>query len=578
MLTEKVFVIAELAQSYEGSFTDAEKLIRAAAGTGAQAVKFQVFSADELATHDYTHYALYRKLEFSPAQWSDLFGLAETLGMRAFADVFGLESIPMLLDAGAAAFKIHSADMQNLPLLQAVATSGKLVILSCGGSEISEISEAFYETKRAGASSICLMHGFQASPTTPEDTAFAKMRNLRSTFNVPVGFADHIAGDHPLSLQWPLIAVAAGARVIEKHMTLHRADQKEDYISALNPGEFKQMVEWIRLVEAAEAGPGDVMNAAEAGYRLESRKRVVATRDLSTGTRLASLDIGLKRVAEESEVFDPRQVLGRVLSRPVSRDAVITEASLESHQQRPRLVATLACRNTSSRLYAKPLQRIGDRTILEYLVARIRSVPCVDQIVLAISEGDENAAFLEHARQLGLDCIFGDQQDVQNRLILAGERGNADVLLRATTESPFLYTDNIPWLFEQHIKQKAALTVCEGLPEGSYCELIDLAALKDAHERGERRHRSELCSLYLVENPDRYKILRFQAPESVRRPALRLTVDYPEDLIVCREIANELGKNGPLFSLESVIEFMDARPRLNEVNSWIDAGQGRIWN
>jgi len=229
-------------------------------------------------------------------------------------------------------------------------------------------------------------------------------------------------------------------------------------------------------------------------------------------------------------------------------------------------------------LYGKPLQRIGDRTILEHLIARINDTRIVDQVVLAIAEGVANRVFIDFAVRLGLEYVIGDERDVQYRLIMAGDKANADVLLRATTESPFLYTDNLEFLFEQHVAQQAALTVCEGLAEGAYFELIDLKALKDAHERGEQRHRSELCTLYMFEHPERYKTLKFDAPETVRRPDLRLTVDYPEDLIVCREIATALGNAGPLFSLESIVEFLDSHPQLNAVNKDIAAGAGRIWN
>jgi N,N'-diacetyllegionaminate synthase len=573
-----VLVIAELAQSYEGSFSDAQQLIRTAAASGADAVKFQVFQADELAVPEYKYFDLYRKLEFTPGQWAELFTLARNLNLQPIADVFGLSSLAMLCRLEVSALKIHSADLCNRPLLEETARSGKTIILSCGGSTSSEIVEAVSILTHSHASSICLMHGYQASPTAPEDTAFAKIRKLKKTFNLSIGFADHIAGDHPLSMHWPLLAIAAGADVIEKHLTLNRTDKKEDYISALNPDEFHQMVGYIRLAELAMGSENLEMNTAEAEYRLESRKRVVASRELESGVSLQASDLSLKRIAAESDVFDPRHVIGRVLKSSVKVNTPITESTLEPQVRRYRLVAALACRSASSRLYAKPLHRIGSRTILEHLIDRIQATGIVDQIVLAISEGVENEVFVEFADKTGLDYVRGDESDVQHRLILAGENANADILLRATTESPFLYTENLKTLLDQHIEQRAALTVCEGLPDGSYCELIDLRALKDAHDRGEKRHRSELCTLYMFEHPERYKTLRFQAPAAVHRPDLRLTVDYPEDLIVCREIATALEKDDPLFSLESIIKYLDANPRLNALNKDIQSGIGRIWN
>lgn len=572
-----VLVIAELAQSYEGSYSDAERLIRAAAAARADAVKFQVFSADELAVPGYEYYELYCKLELTPEQWGQLFVLARSLGLQPFADVFGIQGVQMLNALDVSGYKVHAADMCNLALLEAIGCTGRRVLLSCGGSTSGEIGEAVGILKKAGARAISLLHGFQASPTSPEDTQFLRLEALRRTFKLPVGYADHIAGDHPLARQWPLLALSAGARVIEKHLTLCRADKKEDYISALNPDEFAQMVDWIRLAQRAMGCADFDMAPAEAEYRIGSRKRAVAASALSGGTILSTEHLSLKRAPGDAGFYEVKDLVGRTLRGGVVENEVVAEGKLLPRPFRPRLVATLACRSASSRLYGKPLHRIGDMTILEHLTARIQSVPRVDQIVLAISEGIENEIFIEYAQKLGLEYVIGDEQDVQGRLILAGEKGRADLLLRATTESPFLYTANIEEMVECHIAERTALTVCEGLPEGSYCEIISLSALKDAHERGEGRHRSELCTLYMCEHPERYKTIKFQAPPPVRRPDIRLTVDYPEDLIVCRELAEKLGRDGPLFSLESIIDYLGTHPKLNAINNWIDSGTGRIW-
>lgn len=575
----RVLVVAELAQSYEGSFAGAEALIRAAASAKADAVKFQVFSADELAVPSYQHYELFQKLEFTAAQWDNLFGLARNLKLLVFADVLGLDGLKMLDALHIDGLKIHASDILNIPLLEAVGRTGRPAFLSCGGSTYGEISEAIRVLREAGSKSLCLLHGFQASPTAPEDSRFLCLKALRRSFEVPVGYADHIDAGHPLARQWPLIALGVGVEVIEKHLTLNRSDQKEDYISALNPYEFAQMVEWIRLGEAGLGRADFDLTPAETAYRQGFRKRVVAAHTLEAGRTLTLADVALKRVPGDFGLSDLRAAIGGTLVRAVSQHAPIDAGLLAARPTRPRLVAALACRAGSSRLYGKPVQIIGDRTILEYLIARLQSVARVDQIVLAISEGVENELFIDYARKLGLEYVIGDEIDVQERLILAGERGKADLLLRSTTESPFVYTDNIEEMVEKHIAAEAALTVTEGLPDGSYCEIITLSALKDAHERGERRHRSELCTLYMFEHQERYKTVKFLAPEKVRRAAdIRLTVDYPEDLIVCRRLAEELGKDGPLFSLESIVDYLDAHPELNAVNNWIDAGIGRIWS
>jgi len=574
---DRVLVVAELAQSYEGSFADAEALVRAAAAAGADAVKFQIFTADELAIPGYEYYELYKKLEFGAAQWGELFAVARSLGVLPIADVFGVESAAMLAANGIAALKLHAADMRNFELLRAVSAHGRPVFLSCGGSTHGEIAAAVDVVRAGGAPELCLLHGFQASPTRAEDTCFRRVTALREAFGLPVGFADHIDGEHELARVWPLLALTAGASVIEKHFTLRRADQKEDYLSALNPDEFADMVRHVRLAEQA-LGPGRFeLPPAEREYREGFRKRVVAGRSLRAGHTVQAADVVLRRAPGSGGFFDIDAVVGRRLRRALEAPAPFVAEDLEPAVARPRLVATLACRSASARLYAKPLHRLDELTILEHLIARIRSVPRIDGIVLAISEGRENEAYFDVAARLGLPYIVGDEHDVQGRLIAAGERGGAELLFRATTECPFIYTDNIEAMVAQHVGEGAALTVCEGLPEGTYAEIITLASLRDAHDRGERRHRSELCTLYMSEHPERYKILRLKAPAALHRPEIRLTVDYPEDLVVCRAVAEALGKDGPLFPLEAIIAFLDARPTLKAVNGWIDAGTGRIW-
>lgn len=247
-----------------------------------------------------------------------------------------------------------------------------------------------------------------------------------------------------------------------------------------------------------------------------------------------------------------------------------------------KVVATLACRVQSKRLYAKPLQFIdidNEITILEYLVGFLKTCEGIDEIVLAISEGLENKPFEVLAEKMGLQYVIGPEQDVQQRLIMAAELVGGDIVYRETTENPFVYMDTFDEVLNSHVKNKASLTIIEGLPEGTYYELIDLNALKKAHEEGEERHRSELCTLYMAENPNKFYLQRLHTgSKKLQRPDIRLTVDYPEDLIVVREVYKALKKEGEYIKIEDIIHFLDEHPALKEINGWIDAGTGRIWN
>lgn len=241
-----------------------------------------------------------------------------------------------------------------------------------------------------------------------------------------------------------------------------------------------------------------------------------------------------------------------------------------------RVVAALACRVQSTRLYAKPLQLIGGRCILELQLDQLKRVPQIDEIVLAISEGIENYPFIELAKKHGLKYVLGDQHDVLQRLILAGRMGRGTVVFRATTECPYLYLDNIRELLDAHVKDGNDLTVCERLPEGTYFELINLSALERSHDEGDDRYRSEHCSRYIFDHPEWFKVGRLLAPKPLQRPDIRLTVDYPEDLIVMRNIYDALKHDWPIPIL-SIVRFLDAHPHIKAINSQVDATGGRIW-
>lgn len=247
-----------------------------------------------------------------------------------------------------------------------------------------------------------------------------------------------------------------------------------------------------------------------------------------------------------------------------------------------KVIATLACRVQSKRLYAKPLQYIDidkEISILEYLVGFLKTCEGIDEIILAISEGLENKPFEVLAQKMNLQYVIGPEHDVQQRLIMAADKGNGDIVYRVTTECPFIYMDTFKDTLKAHINNKAALTVIEGLPEGTYYEIINLSDLKRAHAEGESRHRSELCTLYMCENPSKFYLQKLST-ESIKlqRPDIRLTVDYPEDLIVVREVYRAIKREGSYIKVEDIIEYMDSNPKLKEINGWIEAGIGRIWS
>lgn len=230
-----------------------------------------------------------------------------------------------------------------------------------------------------------------------------------------------------------------------------------------------------------------------------------------------------------------------------------------------RLVAAIACRNQGSRLYGKPLQNLdvekGTR-ILDNILGCLRTIDCIDEIVLGISEGVENDVFKNIAEEKGIRYVVGDQIDVLSRLVKCGQLAEATDIFRVTSESPFLYFEPVGDLWQRHQEEQADATFMDDIIDGCGFEIISLKALEESHSNGEEKHRSELCTLYIREHYQNFKILKANPPKELIRKDLRLTVDNPEDLAVCRIVYNTFKSAAPKIPVTEVVRFLDSHPKL----------------
>ncbi len=233
-----------------------------------------------------------------------------------------------------------------------------------------------------------------------------------------------------------------------------------------------------------------------------------------------------------------------------------------------RLVAAIACRNQGSRLYGKPLQNLdvekGVR-ILDNIVDCLQTIGCIDEIVFGISEGMENDVFRRIAEEKGLRYVVGDQVDVLSRLVRCGQLAGATDVFRITSESPFLYFEPVEDLWRRHQAEQADATFMDDIIDGCGFEFIALRTLEEAHAKGEKKHRSELCTLYIREHLQQFKVIKANPPQELIRRDLRLTVDNPEDLAVCRVVYGAFKELAPKIPITDVVRFLDAHPKLIEM-------------
>jgi N-acetylneuraminate synthase len=299
-----VFIIAEAGVNHNGDVELARRLIEAAAEAGADAVKFQAFVAEQLATPHaakarYQQEAatsgepqleMLRRLELGPDDFRELKGHCDRKGVAFLASPFDYESADLLEQLGVPAFKIPSGEVVNHPFLEYVARKGRPLIMSTGMCCLSEVDEAVRVIRQTGNERLILLHCVSNYPANPADANLRVMHTMQMAFGVPVGYSDHTLG-----IEVALAAVAMGACVIEKHFTLDRTLPGPDHRASLEPEGLATLVKSIRNVEAALGNGQKKPAAAEAETAAAARRSLVAASDIAPGTILAEQHIAIKR-------------------------------------------------------------------------------------------------------------------------------------------------------------------------------------------------------------------------------------------------------------------------------------------
>ena len=329
-------IIAELGQGFEGRPEQARLLVRASAAAGADAAKFQMVYADELATPDYKYYDLFRSLEMPDAVWEELARYAQELNIALYLDVFGTRSIALAEHVGARALKVHGTDIANVNLLHQIAqTAVPKILLGAGGAFLPEIERAIHLLPDK---EIVILLGFQSYPTPTDANQIARVRMLSDLLstrnpNVTLGVADHASPGNLLRVALAATALGAGARVFEKHLTLGEVMKMEDYEAALNPDRFAEFVTVVHDCARAYGecnGAADFgMSLAEQSYRKMIQRHVVASRDLTKYSRISPGDLVLKRTSAEQVITDLDQVYKKILKRDLQNNGPILPDDIE---------------------------------------------------------------------------------------------------------------------------------------------------------------------------------------------------------------------------------------------------------
>lgn len=324
--------IAEIGLNHNGDVSVAKSMIEAAAVAGADAVKFQTI-VPELLNSIYTNSLLesghdnradnnpidfFARFSLSLNDYIELKKLAESLGLTFFSAPFDSVSLALLEDVGLSVYKIASSEVTNLPLVRAIAKTGKPAVISTGISLKTSIAQAIEVFKREGGGKVALMHCISNYPVNPQDVNISRIAALKQEFGLETGFSDHSKGSKAM-----VLAAAFGARIFEKHFTIDRDYDCPDKVVSVAPEEFSAL---INDVEEAIVMLGDGVidfGASEAPVARAASRSLFASRDIAAGSVVVEEDLKALRPGVGISAALLESCIGRKTKVAIAKDRLL---------------------------------------------------------------------------------------------------------------------------------------------------------------------------------------------------------------------------------------------------------------
>jgi len=316
------FVIAEIGMNHNGDVGLGMEMIRAAAEAGADAVKFQTFKTEDFLSRSFADFAERKKYELSPTDHEKLFSCAHECGVEFLSTPFDDGSVDLLCNLGVGALKVASADLSNLPLLRKIGGTGKPVIFSTGYAEPSEILRAHETLVHSGCNKVAILHCVASYPTQDDDVNLANIPALKNLVSdAVIGFSDHSL-DYELL---PPVAVALGARIVEKHFTIDRKLPGYDHRMSLTPEMLSVMVKNIRRVEIAlgysRFQTGVIIS--ETARKGNARRSLYWAKNVCKGEKIDASCLIPKRPGKGLDPQYIDQLIGLKLQQDIEEDSLV---------------------------------------------------------------------------------------------------------------------------------------------------------------------------------------------------------------------------------------------------------------
>lgn len=585
---KKKYILAEMAASHEGDPKIAEFIIESAAYAGADGILFQIINLDTYIIPSDEDFADIKSFAMGQQDWQKLIKKANELSLDVWANVYDSDSAIFCRGQKVKGYKLHSSNLESEDLIKEVACAKKEILLSVGGVDKNDLERALRVIRSVNRNSkIYLMYGLQNFPTRPEAINLNFIKDLSQKLKLSFGYQDHSEPDSEASTFLPILFAASGAEIIEKHITHDRSKYGQDYEAALNPDEFVDFVNDIRMAENILLKSPLEISADEVKYKeYKTLMKVVAKKEIKANEKfskdnliimrsrsgeIAGRNLNLlfgKKAPHQSKHGTGQAQFNYKKFEPIKRDEFLKAGIF------------ITARLKSKRLPMKVVKPILGKPMIVWMIERLKKCN-ISPIVLMTSTNAQDDPLIDIAKEQGVEFFRGSEDDVLLRMRDCARKFDRDFIISVTADDPLKEPIFIKKMLEQYIEKPFDFCEIDGLPNGCESYAVSRKALEkvcaiknesDTEIWGNyfRKAKTKSRAIYFRKSGKfKCEMIKVEDP-AILKPHYRITVDTPEDFELVSKIFEILLKEKEYFNVYDICRLLDEKPELIKINKNVE--------
>lgn len=559
-----VEIIAEIANAHQGNFKDALKLGIAAHNSNADAVKYQIYFAEEFLEKKHPRYEHFKKQSFSEKQWKYIISnLKKKNNIKIYADVLGTKAFKLSEKLKFDGIKIHSSDLANIKLIKLLKNYKKKIFISCGGSTLFELSNTL---DKLNSNNITLLHGFQSYPTKIEDINFNRLIQIKNFFKSKYhyGYQDHTSGSNIYNTFLPLVTIGMGITCLEKHITFNRSHKGVDYFSSVEPQKFKNFVKVIRKVENCFGNKKYEFSDTERVYRNVVKKNWLFKNNLKKGHTLKLSDIEFLRTSDNDiNPINISDYLNKKIIKDVKKNQIVAKEMFKN-----KIYFVVVARSKSKRLPNKAILQIGNSSILDHLFKRLKFFG-IKNILFCTTKNKEDNKLIEISKKNKVNFFRGSEENVLGRMMKPLYKIKPDVVVRITGDDILFDYSYFKKAINLFLNKNYDYVDHKKLLSGSETEIIDFKVLDFIFRNYQNLEGTEYLTNYITDNKDFFNIGSAPVKKN-HQVKTSMTIDTMNDYLYVKKFLNDYyNKNNNFYNYEmnDLVRYIKKYPKKNNKNN-----------